>query len=179
MKVLSATILSELQQEEFRVFYLLDIELGSSWYRFTDCDIPLIVDGYKYTPHGFSVEPVRSSMDSIVDNITFEIDNLSDLLTTRFVGGTPKGGTVIYKMVFLDSDYNVVTQDSVESVELTCFWDAHPSSGGIMPALGGLGYILGQWESKPPADAIIPVIGTGTDELWEVDAITGGIKPRA
>ena len=103
----STLIQAQFESEELRPFYLLEMTIGGTTYRYTDCDIP-IHDSNTYNPRGFKLQPVKYSMGTVVDKLTFTIDNLDSAFTGLFVGSTPQGSAVVLKIVVLDSSYDII-----------------------------------------------------------------------
>lgn len=112
MRSIGSNIITELESEELRPFYLLDMDIDSTNYRYTDCDIPINLTNMFY-PRGFRSDGAFYSMANIVDKTRIEIDNLDNVLTSVFVGGTPQGSDVSLSLVVLDSSYDIVDSTSV------------------------------------------------------------------
>jgi hypothetical protein len=108
MRDIDANILAELAKQELRPFLLLDLAIGGSHYRYTDCDVPLYIEDDTYEPRGFSFTRIGYSSETIVDSVDISVDNLDQVLTSLFVGGTPQAETVILSLVVLDSSYEIV-----------------------------------------------------------------------
>lgn len=104
MRTIDAAILAELQAGTLKPFFALDVEIDSVHYRYTDCDVPLVVDGETYSPRGAKLEPIRYSLATVVDSMKISIDNLDSALTAVFVSGTPQGETVTLKIALVDSN---------------------------------------------------------------------------
>lgn len=104
----STTIQDEFQSKELRPFYLLSMTIGGTTYRYTDCDVPIVLTN-TYNPRGFSFQPVKYSMGSVVDQLTFSIDNLDSTFTALFTGSTPQGSATTLQIVVLDDSYDIVS----------------------------------------------------------------------
>ena len=102
MRAIDSTIVAKLQSGELRPFTLLHFNIDSTDYRYTDCDVPLIVGEHVYQPRDFSGQTISYSINNIVDQATIEIDNLDDILTPAFVDGTPQGSDVTISLVVVD-----------------------------------------------------------------------------
>lgn len=111
MRPIDTQYLNELKAKQLRPFLLLELNLGGTWYRYTDCDVPLKVDGNLYQPRRFKPSRVRYSTQRIVDSFTITVDDVQRDLLSNFLGSTPRGSTVRFKMVVLDSAYSVVPVD--------------------------------------------------------------------
>lgn len=172
MRAIAGSIVTELESSKFRIFHLLDIEISGTHYYFTDCDVAITFLGVVYSPRPFSVETVDYSTGRVVDKMSLQLDNLDDMFTTVFVGGTPRGGTVVYSAVLLDEDYNVIT-----GAVITSFWEPEALTGGIKP-IADSDSILGLWEEDEGTGGIKPITGAGTEDYWEIEVSTGGIKPK-
>jgi hypothetical protein len=119
MRSVDSNIVDAWQSEELRPFHLLYLNIDSTDYRYTDCDVPIAVGGNLYDPRGFRAESVTYSLNKIVDQIQLSIDNLDDTFTSPFVGGTPQGSTVILDGVVLGSDYQPLGSTSITLFEGT------------------------------------------------------------
>ena len=104
MRSIASEIIAQLGAEELRPFLLIFLNVGSG-HRFTDCDIPLVINGNRYEPRGFRITDISYSMQNIVDQAQFEIDNIDETLTSDFIGGTPQGSDAVLYGVALDSNY--------------------------------------------------------------------------
>ena len=112
MRSIDADILAQFEAKELRPFMLLNMNIDSTYYRRTDCDVPIIFNGNRYEPLGFRISPIRYSATNIVDQVQIDVDNLDQVMTAAFVGGTPQGEDVILEIVVLDSDYNLIPDAS-------------------------------------------------------------------
>ena len=115
MRTINASILSELQSEQLRPFFLLSWTIDGTTYRYTDCDIPITVTN-EYSPLGFRFSNIKYSLSNIVDKVDIEIDNVDQVQTAIFVDGTPQGSSVTLSLVTLDSN-----SDPVGGTDFTCF----------------------------------------------------------
>ena len=119
MRDIDSDILAELAKEELRPFLLIDKEIESTHYRYTDCDVPIVFDGNTYEPLGFSISSINYSSQNIVDSVDINIDNLDSVMTSLFIGSTPQGSTVILQLVLLDASYTIVGSASATIFEGT------------------------------------------------------------
>jgi phage-related protein len=104
MRNYSTTITDELATQEFKPFRLLKMTISGTAYNYTDCDIPIYYNSESYSPLPFKFNPINYSMGEIVDRAEIEIDNLNQVMTSLFVGGTPQGSDVVLSFVVLDSN---------------------------------------------------------------------------
>lgn len=107
MRIIDSSILAQLAAAELKPFQLLEMTLDSGTYRYTDCDVPLVVTN-RFEPRGFKHDGARYSMGNIVDRVTLEIDNLDQTLSAEFIGEDPQGSAVSLKEVVLNSDNQVL-----------------------------------------------------------------------
>jgi hypothetical protein len=117
MRDIDSNILAELAKQELRPFLLFDMEINSTHYRYTDCDVPIIFDSNTYSPRGFSFDRVNYGAHFIVDSVEIALDNLDSVMTSIFVGGTPQGSPVKLELVVLDSSYAIIGSASVTVFE--------------------------------------------------------------
>lgn len=108
MRTIDANITAALASGTLRPFLLLEITIDATGYKYTDCDVPLVVGGKRYSPRGFRLEPVRYSMSNIVDSMRAATDNLDDVLTAAFVDGTPQKSGVVLSLVVMDANYAAI-----------------------------------------------------------------------
>jgi hypothetical protein len=113
MRSFDAAITAQLEAGELRPFALLDLDIDGTNYRYTDCDTAIVTGGNRFDPRGFRADPIRYGMSRIIDQARFEIDNLDDILTSVFVGGTPQDSEVILKLALLNSSYAVISPGPV------------------------------------------------------------------
>lgn len=116
MRTIDSSIVSQLEAEELRPFYLLSMDVDGTVYRYTDCDVSIYLSNV-YDSLGFSFNAVEYSTGGIVDSLTIEIDNVDQVQTSLFVGGTPQGGELILSQVVLDSSYEIVGGASITLFE--------------------------------------------------------------
>jgi hypothetical protein len=103
----STQIQAQFEAGELRPFYLLEMTISGTAYRYTDCDVPIYLSN-TYSPRGFKFQPVKYSMGTIVDKFVFSIDNLDSAFTGLFAGSTPQGSAVTLKVVVLDGSYDII-----------------------------------------------------------------------
>jgi len=114
MRVTPAVLTEALESSQFKPFILIDIEIDSTHYRYTDCDIPLTYEDNVYSPHPFNVENVRHSLQRIVNSFQLNIESMKSALATAFVGGTPQGSDVtLYLVCIPDCPLDGVTYDDI------------------------------------------------------------------
>jgi len=116
MRTINASILTQLQSEELKPFYLLSWTIDGTTFRYTDCDVPIYLTN-NYVPLGFKFANIRYSINNIVDKVDIEVDNLDQAQTAIFVGGTPQGSDVTLSIVVLDADLNIVNSSAVTLFE--------------------------------------------------------------
>lgn len=102
MRTIDSAILARFEAKELRPFVLVDMNVDGTHYRYTDCDVPLVVGGYRYSPRGLKTEPVRYSTGTVVDSVKIKLDNLDDQFTAMFVDGTPQGSEVTLQIVLVE-----------------------------------------------------------------------------
>ena len=110
-RVIDAEILAAMRSGAFKPFVLFDMSSVDSTCVYTDCDIPIQYDGTLYMPRTFRMGDVSYSMARAVDKITLDIDNIDQILTSFFIGGTQQGEEVILYLAILDSDNALVGSD--------------------------------------------------------------------
>jgi len=177
MRSLVSAVVSELQSSEVRIFHLLDIEIEGTHFRYTDCDIPLVVGGDKYVPRAFFADAAMHSSEEIVDKFTVDVDNVDRVLVNTFVGGSPRNGTLTYSIVLLDENHNIVSYDVLEST-LESYWESDSEVQDLQPVAGIGDTVLGMWEYNATTGGIMPSASIGEEDYWEYNETTGGIMPK-
>jgi len=86
MRVLTAKSINELGLDRFRTFLLLEIYFEGNYYRYTNCDIPLVYLGNVYESRSFSIDNVSSSMDQTVDSVQIKLAELNSALGIAIKG---------------------------------------------------------------------------------------------
>ena len=87
----------------------MTIELPDYSFYFTDCDTPigLTLSGDPsatlWTPRGYSFDSIEYSVDGVVDQMAFRLDNRDDALTVYFTGSVVQGSDVVLRQTVLDS----------------------------------------------------------------------------
>ena len=109
MRKFAPAILSALEADELRAFLLLEMDLDGTWYRYTNCDVPIRARGVRFEPFPFTAQPLGYDMNKIVTSARIDLDTSDQTLTSLFVGGTPQPGTVELRYVLLDSDYAIIS----------------------------------------------------------------------
>ena len=91
-----AEVLAQFEAKQYVPFFLFQFtDAGVTW-RFTSLDVPITIKepakiAGTYQPRGFNFGTVKYSLGTIVDNVTFTLDNHDDVLTAIFVEGTSQG----------------------------------------------------------------------------------------
>jgi len=161
MRNIDSNILAELAKAEFRPFYLLDIEIESTHYRYTDCDVPIVFDGNIYAPLGFSIGGIKYSSQTIVDSLELVIENLDSVMTSLFVGGTPQGSAVTLKVVLIMADGSIYYMP-VSTEGLVGYWPLDEGSGSTAKDKSGNGND-GTLVNMEEADWVDGVVGKCLD----------------
>jgi len=137
MRNIDTSIVAKLAEGTIRPFDLVELVIDNSDYRYTDCDVPILLPDnivvavedvtlrvgsdapegevnqavpLLYTPvNGLKYVPIRYSTARIVDKATIEMSVL-DLpeMILAFAGGVPQGSLVIIRKVLVDDDGSLV-----------------------------------------------------------------------
>jgi len=108
MRSIHSDTLTQLAAGTLRPFHLIDMEIDSAHYRYTDCDVPIIYDGNSYTPTGCSAADASYDIDSVVDTVKVSIANLNEAMSALFVGSTPQGSDVIIYYATVDAAGTII-----------------------------------------------------------------------
>jgi len=108
MRNVDSRIIDAIETGEFSPFLLVKMTIDSVDYTYTDCDIPIMYGGERYEPKGFRINDITYSKAKIVDEAKTELENLDNILTPVFVGGTPQGSEFSIYGVLLDSDNRII-----------------------------------------------------------------------
>lgn len=133
MKHVSTDMLAKLQAGKLVCFVVLDMAINGTIYRYTDCDIPLVVDGHWYIPTAIKPGEVRHEADTMLSSFSFKIS--SQVVTSTealrlwtgtrawnpavrdwipdsapklmdvFINGTPHKSQIMARLVFLNTSY--------------------------------------------------------------------------
>lgn len=117
MRNVDSSILTALEGGELREFLLIEILVAPNFY-FTDCDVPIAWNGNIYIPRGLSIGGVSYSLGNVVDSVRLAVDNLDDLMTSGFVGGSPQDESVNIRVVVLDSNYELFGSSASDNIIL-------------------------------------------------------------
>lgn len=101
MRSLDGAFAAGMAGEEIAVFRLLTLELPGWTSRWTNCDVPLGIQGKLYEPRGFTLANPRYSQGRIVDDARLDLDNIDDMFTNAFLGGIAQGAVVRVDMVLI------------------------------------------------------------------------------
>lgn len=125
---ITSQILDEYKAGELFPYFLLQFSDGSNVYRYTSLDVPQFFTGTgspsgMFEPRGFQFDSVTYSMGQIVDDAVIRIDNLDQVCTSIFVGGTMQGQPAsIYTGVLTASGGNIGSvlffEGQIDSFEL-------------------------------------------------------------
>jgi hypothetical protein len=110
---INSLVLTELGNEELRPFYLWWINISSTDYYWTDCDVPILHDSNLYQPKSFRVDPIKYSDASIVDKARVTVKNIDEVFTALLVGSSVQGSESEIKFVCLDSNYAIVNDAEI------------------------------------------------------------------
>ncbi|MEW6670233.1 MAG: DUF2163 domain-containing protein [Thermodesulfobacteriota bacterium] len=108
MRTIDPAIITAIQSGQITPFLLLDLLISAVHYRYTDCDVPLVVSAARFNPRGFKMDTIRYSLKTAVDSVKIEIDNLNDELTAAFVGGDPQGSAVTLQHILLSAGQSII-----------------------------------------------------------------------
>ena len=79
MRKFDQNIQNQLESGEIRPFSLVHFTIDGEDYRFTDCDVPITVDGQSYEPRGFDIGTISYSLGKVVDTAQLSVDNIDDI----------------------------------------------------------------------------------------------------
>ena len=163
MRKLSSQLVAKLQAEELVCFVIFDIQVDGEWYRYTDCDVPLWVDGHKYVPAVLKPGNVKHEADSCVSSFSFRVssntptnegESRESTLGAVFNAGSPRGSQLIARMVFLNTSYyaayavNLLSNPGFEAGVLGD-WHLHVQNGcAASAAVVGSGAYKGSYCAK-------------------------------
>jgi hypothetical protein len=85
LKLFDATISAELQKEILQYFFLLELQLTTT-YRFTDGDVPIYEGGYLFSPRAFSFDNFAGSSSLAVEKIEITIDDTDQAISALLLG---------------------------------------------------------------------------------------------
>ena len=111
MKAINASIQTQMESGQLVPFNILDMDIDSTHYRYTNCEIPLVVNSVRYESRDFKVGDIVTSNGLIIEQMQLDLWHLDadqdqdevSALTSVFVGGTPQGSSVLYATVLLNA----------------------------------------------------------------------------
>jgi len=106
-------IIDKLESNEITTFYLFQYTVGSTTYRYTDCEIPITtaIDGtteVTFDTRSFSFDDVSYSAGDIVDSVSIRIDNLDSVLTAIFAGSVIVDAPALLYMILFEDDNSIL-----------------------------------------------------------------------
>jgi len=106
MRSIPQSILDELAGKELVPFYLLDMDINGTHYRYTECDVPIVYDSNVYSSHTFKAEAITYTSETIVNSFEITIDNIQGTLLPLFESGNAQGSTCQLYVAVLDASDN-------------------------------------------------------------------------
>lgn len=103
MRNIDAGLLAQLRAGHAIVLGLVQLTIDGTDYRYTEADVPVLVEGNLYEPREFSIGNVVLSSDRIVDTCTLTLVNLDQALSLPFLDGEPQGSSVVVRVAAFDS----------------------------------------------------------------------------
>jgi len=85
MRNFDADISAELEKENFRFFFLLELQLAST-YRFNDIDINIYHGGNLFSPRTFSFNSLSGSANLSVESFDIDIDDTDQVMSALLLG---------------------------------------------------------------------------------------------
>ena len=85
MKNFDADIAAELDKEDFKFFFLLELQLAST-YRFNDIDINIYHGGNLFSPRTFSFDSLSGSANLSVESFDIDIDDVDQVMSAILLG---------------------------------------------------------------------------------------------
>jgi phage-related protein len=104
MRNIDTDIWNEIRKEEYMPFLMFVTTIDGETYRYTDCDVKLVLGGNVYTPKPFKISDVRYSSARILDSVDITFTNLDDVMASIFIEGNPKDADTTLSMVSLELD---------------------------------------------------------------------------
>jgi len=107
MRSIDPAIITAIESGSIKPFLLLELYIDTVYYRYTDCDVPIVATN-RFNPRRFIVDPIQYSSRFVVDSVKIDMDNNDDVFTAVFVGGTPQDSEAILKQILMTNDYTQV-----------------------------------------------------------------------
>ena len=110
---LNETITDALSGLQLFPFFCLDFTDGDDDYKYTTLDVPITLsveggpDG-DYVSRDFEFESINYTLSNVMDDCTLRIDNLDQVLTSIFVGGTVEEEEASVYLGLMDTDGSVL-----------------------------------------------------------------------
>jgi hypothetical protein len=96
----------KLESQEVIEFQMLEMYIGvdpgsPDGYFITNCEAPQLYASKLYDSRAFTAVSGKYSSRSVVDNLSFKIDNADDYFTPIFIAGEPEGSYVVIRRYWL------------------------------------------------------------------------------
>ena len=167
MKIFDPTIVTEIAKENFKPFFMLELQLSTT-YRWNDLDIDIYDDdGNKFSPMAFSFGDITGSSSMSVESIDISIDHTNQELSAILLGEDVRNKIAIlyFGVVFPASN-----DAAVDEWEAGTTWESGTEWEGASISAGGIKYqevlrgIIGGWELYEDNKATITL--TSEMVLW-------------
>ncbi len=158
MRNFDVDIQSEIAKEALNFFFLIKFEFTST-YCFTDSDVPVYYDGYRYEPRGFKFNEISLAGDTGVDKISVDVNN-EDLVFSAILLGEDVRNKMctIYFGVNLLSNFSNIAWDAGIEWMAGVEWTETQIIGITPPAIDSLFVgILGSWTIKGDKNVTIEI----------------------
>jgi len=112
-RTISQDIIDKLESNQITLFNLLQFTVGTTTYRYTDCEVPITyaVDGtaeVTFQPRAFSFDNVSYSDNDIVDSVSIRVDNLDSVLTSLFLDNVIAEEECILYLILFNDDNSIL-----------------------------------------------------------------------
>lgn len=179
MRNYDADMTAELIAEVTAMFFLLEFQLTSGTYRYTDRDVSVFYSGNRYYPINFKFNNISISGSMSVDNVSLTIDNIDRVFSGILLGEDCRNKPVVIRFGARRKPADVMTEISqyppVHNATYVKSTNEYP--GGLYAphlATNPASSLIGSWESN----AWVTEMGINSQQRFHIDLGTSKIVDR-
>jgi hypothetical protein len=165
MRNFDAQLYAELLKEVLQQFFILEIQLASGTYRYTETDIDIYYGGNKFSPRGFTFDNLNGSSNLSVDNLDIDIDDTDQELSALLLGEDVRNKIAIlyYGVIANQEVTGSLWADGVTWEDGVVWMPSYTQKIVIVEEF--LRYIIGGWELSE--DNLAKITLTNELVLWK------------
>lgn len=164
MRNFDATLYAELSKSVLHQFFMIELQLTSATYRFTETDIPIWYGGNQFYSLAFSFDNLSGSSALCVDEVDVDIDDTDQVMSALLCGEDVRNRPVIlyYGVIANQAVAGAAWEPGIAWAPGTAWMPSYTQKTVIVEEL--LRYIIGGWELRD--DNIARINLTNELVLW-------------